>query len=668
MPRSPGRSAALVPLLVATLCLGMPGVARAQGYLQGIDVSRWQGQISWGQVAGAGIRFVFAKATDGRDLADPYFTQNRSGAIGAGIRFGAYHYARPDGSAGDAVAEARFFTSVAQISAGNLPPVLDFEEDGGLGPEALTNWVLDFLAEVRRITGVRALVYTSPNGWKARVADTTRVADAGYDLWLAHWTEETPLLPANNWGGRGWEVWQYSDCGRIAGISTCVDLDRFNGTNLNAITIRELDVDVQGGEGTVTSEPAGIACGSECTRLFDAGTQVTLVAEAPVGSYLGGWGGACGGAGECTVTMSANRAVTANFVSDPVAPTVTVEPPKGPDGQIVARFDEIVLGVSDASIVLRKKGGAAVPASVVCRAGGGAIVDCEGTNVKSASVQAQTPLEEGGTYVLAMNEKTPRITDRARNPLAKTLATFLVPIPVSVEESDAAVTQSWKPVKAAAAVGGSYVVERAKGASASFRCTGQKIEWLTLAGPTMGVAQVKIDGKAKGTYDLAAGSLQKRVVKFSGLPAGDHTITIVATGKTGAGGGGSYVAVDGFKVGAQTFATPELVTRWRTATSSLASGGRWVQSNVAGSIVAFTFSGSSIAWTAAVGPDQGKVKVLVDGKVIGTFDDYAANPGTLARVVQGLAAGSHTIKIVVLGTANAASSGTWVTVDGFTPR
>ena len=93
--------------------------------------------MNWGAVAADGIRFAFLKATDGRATLDPSYPQNANGARGAGIRIGAYHFARPDGTPDDAVEEATFFVENAVIEAGSLPPVLDIEETGGLGPAAL---------------------------------------------------------------------------------------------------------------------------------------------------------------------------------------------------------------------------------------------------------------------------------------------------------------------------------------------------------------------------------------------------------------------------------------------------------------------------------------------------------------------------------------------------
>ncbi len=67
------------------------------------------------------------------------------------------------------------------------------------------------------------------------------------------------------------------------------------------------------GMGTVSSSPAGISCGSDCSQSYALNTRVTLTASTPSGSTFGGWGGACSGTGTCTVTMSQARSVTANF-------------------------------------------------------------------------------------------------------------------------------------------------------------------------------------------------------------------------------------------------------------------------------------------------------------------------------------------------------------------
>ncbi|HYD40787.1 MAG TPA: glycoside hydrolase family 3 C-terminal domain-containing protein, partial [Anaeromyxobacter sp.] len=68
------------------------------------------------------------------------------------------------------------------------------------------------------------------------------------------------------------------------------------------------------GAGTVSSTPAGIACGATCSASFASGTLVTLTATpADASSMFMEWGGACSGSGACVVTMSADQSVTATF-------------------------------------------------------------------------------------------------------------------------------------------------------------------------------------------------------------------------------------------------------------------------------------------------------------------------------------------------------------------
>ena len=57
----------------------------------------------------------------------------------------------------------------------------------------------------------------------------------------------------------------------------------------------------------------GIACPGDCTQSYMVDTEVVLRAAADPGSAFTGWGGDCAGAGECSVTMSSDRSVTATF-------------------------------------------------------------------------------------------------------------------------------------------------------------------------------------------------------------------------------------------------------------------------------------------------------------------------------------------------------------------
>jgi hypothetical protein len=106
------------------------------------------------------------------------------------------------------------------------------------------------------------------------------------------------------------------------------------GLATETATSYTLTVSVSGdGGGTITSSPAGISCGADCTEAFTSGTVVTLTTSAVAGSSFAGWsGGGCSGLGPCHVTMNAAYEVEGVFVADagasafyPVAPCRAID-------------------------------------------------------------------------------------------------------------------------------------------------------------------------------------------------------------------------------------------------------------------------------------------------------------------------------------------------------
>ena len=192
-------------------------------FVNGIDVSHYQGTIDWEKVARSGVKFAFIKATDGAAGADPLFAANWSAAKDPGVSRGAYQFFRAEQ---DAERQANFFITKLGNDWGELPAVLDFEvlcgTLVGTALEGATRW----MELVGQATGRTPVLYTGPSFWRTQVKSST--AFSNYALWIAHYTAAAqPVLPS---AWKQWTFWQHSEQGSVPGIKGPVDLDRFNGT------------------------------------------------------------------------------------------------------------------------------------------------------------------------------------------------------------------------------------------------------------------------------------------------------------------------------------------------------------------------------------------------------------------------------------------------------
>jgi lysozyme len=206
-------------------------------FAKGIDVSHHRGDIAWSEVRASGVVFAFAKATEGAAFVDPRFSQNWMQMRAAGLLRGAYHFFRPDV---DPLAQARHFvdTTWPFVHDFDLPPVLDVENSPSFVREAFQKMTIQrriaavktWLEEVYRRTGRTAILYTNPDTWSATLGDTTSFGR--HPIWIAHYGVSSPLVPAKNWLGAGWTIWQFTDRGQIPGVNSGqppVDVNVFRG-------------------------------------------------------------------------------------------------------------------------------------------------------------------------------------------------------------------------------------------------------------------------------------------------------------------------------------------------------------------------------------------------------------------------------------------------------
>jgi len=113
-------------------------------------------------------------------------------------------------------------------------------------------------------------------------------------------------------GSSNWNGWS-GDCVGTGACIITMDQDR-SVTGTFSLKTFTLNVSKSGlGSGTVTSSPAGINCGGDCSEIYNYGTSVTLTANPSSGILFGGWSGNCTGNTTCTVTMDGVKNVTAAF-------------------------------------------------------------------------------------------------------------------------------------------------------------------------------------------------------------------------------------------------------------------------------------------------------------------------------------------------------------------
>ncbi|HEY5935354.1 MAG TPA: GH25 family lysozyme [Kofleriaceae bacterium] len=190
----------------------------------GIDVSHHQGLIDWTKVKGGGVKYAFIRISDGATTRDRQFSRNWTNAKAAGVMRGAYQFFRPSQNV---ATQAQMMIDAIAGSSGDLPPVIDVEVDGGLAPATVASRVKQWVDKVSAATGRTPIVYTAKYFWRDEVGNSASLA--ANPLWVANYTTRCPDIPS---AWKAWQFWQTSATGRVPGIVGDVDMNKFNGTQL----------------------------------------------------------------------------------------------------------------------------------------------------------------------------------------------------------------------------------------------------------------------------------------------------------------------------------------------------------------------------------------------------------------------------------------------------
>ncbi|MDV2427978.1 glycoside hydrolase family 25 protein [Corynebacterium tuberculostearicum] len=260
-----------ITAVVTVAALAVSGTAVAQavnfGAPKGVDVAAHQHPggtpIDWSKVRSDGQSFAFVKATEGGDWVNPHYVQDIQAANAAGLKTGAYHYARP---AGDAKTQAaNFAAQIALAPDQTLPPALDIEVAEGKSAAQLEQWIEEFTSELKRLTGRTPMIYTYKYFWMGQMNNSQKFSDM--PLWLAAYQDQAPEAVG---GWKELSFWQRSGSGKVAGISTDVDMNLFNGSKQQLQSFSDGNyVDVGGAlEQLVVSD--GLDLSSDSTPLIGA--------------------------------------------------------------------------------------------------------------------------------------------------------------------------------------------------------------------------------------------------------------------------------------------------------------------------------------------------------------------------------------------------------------
>ncbi len=668
-------ASAAVPVIAA------PGVP-------GIDVSKYQGKIEWPAVASSSVHFVIMRATLGNRYRDERYAQNVAGATANGLVVGAYHFAKPSPGLRDARGEADHFLRVARVGAGDVLPVLDIEETGGLSPEQLRIWAQAWLNRVRSRTGVRAMIYSGNHFWRGFMRNTSWFGHRGHPLWVAHWDVGAPDIPGDRWADHGYTVWQWSATGNIPGIKGPVDRDWMNG-DLTRGTIASLTVAPAQG-GTIRGDRVG--CGGprdRCFRLTNPSDEITLRAIPEAGARLSRWTGACAPAGDartCTVSVLGDTAVSAVFETPVEVPTVASDGGSGtslptrcpavcsaptlaypPDPEPSASDEpDPAPPVSEPPVSALPAAARPVPTPSVSASSVPA--SSLPSPRSSASPVPTTPVVDRPVSTPVGKPSTCTGTDRdcavagllGRRGISSTGSR------VRGEDEPNGTRYSWSLGRQRGAIGGSYRWERRASASISYRFRGGAVTLFTVKGPRMGKARVEIDGRLVARIDGYSRRPRADVRhRFSALGGGRHTLTITPLGKKRPTAKGRRVVVDALRWGGKLHRDPgPAAVAWARVSDPAASEGNYVVSDAPGAEATLSFSGTGLSLRAVFGPTRGRAQIWLDGARLRTVDLYAPTRRFVSiRVASGLTHGRHVARVVVLGTRHRASQGIAVTID-----
>lgn len=203
----------LAALILCMIPSGNVWAVNANGAIgRGIDVSKYNGAVNWGQVAASGMKFTFIKVGSTKSGVDPQFAANITGANAAGIRAGVYLYSYAT-TPEQAAEEANLVLQWIEPYTVNFPVVFDIEERSqlGLSSQQLIDIINAFCTRIDE-AGYYPMVYSGKNVFAGKLNTV------GWDKWVAQYADNCDY---NN----NVCFWQYTCKGSVGGVGGNVDVN-----------------------------------------------------------------------------------------------------------------------------------------------------------------------------------------------------------------------------------------------------------------------------------------------------------------------------------------------------------------------------------------------------------------------------------------------------------
>ena len=191
----------------------------SKNYIQGIDISHYQGNINWKKINTSKIKFIIIKSTEGKNVQDNKFKRNWSESRKRNFIVGAYHRFTLKSSG---KSQSKNFISMVPKSNNSMPPLIDIENINISKVKDKTIFIKELKIlenELHKHYGTKPIIYLNEHNYYDYI-----INNFNNNLWIYDHSNTSPITFNYQKG-----LWQYTTRGKCSGINGYVDMNYFNG-------------------------------------------------------------------------------------------------------------------------------------------------------------------------------------------------------------------------------------------------------------------------------------------------------------------------------------------------------------------------------------------------------------------------------------------------------